>query len=307
MAELSNHARLGHIASGEDPWRLNVDLHCHSHFSDGVLDPATLVRRAYNNGVQALALTDHDEIAGVQAAQACADELGMVFLPGVEISVTWAGTTLHIVGLKVDPNNKQLKNGLAAIRSGRDARARAMSDSLAAAGIEGAYEGSLQYVGNPNLVSRTHFARFLVEQGHCGHVRDVFQKYLTPGKPGYVDHEWAKLSEAVAWIRAAGGTAVIAHPGRYRLGNVGLWALLEEFREAGGQAIEVITASHTRQQYHRFARLAIEFGFRASRGSDFHSPQESRVDLGELPPLPDSVVPIWHDWTELQSLNEALA
>ena len=306
MPETARQLRLGHIAEHEDPWRLNVDLHCHSIYSDGVLDPASLVKRAHDNGVQALALTDHDEIAGLAAAKARADELGMVFLPGVEISVTWANTTVHIVGLRVDPENAALKLGLAAIRNGRDARARAMSDSLEVAGVRGAYEGALQYVGNPSLISRTHFARFLVEQGHCDHVHDVFQKYLTPGKPGYVEHEWAKLTDAVEWIQGAGGCAVIAHPGRYRLSDVSLWALLEEFREAGGQALEVITGSHTRQQYHRFARLAIEYGFRASRGSDFHGPKESRVDLGELPPLPDSVVPLWHDWDELRSLSEAV-
>lgn len=261
--------------------------------------PAELVSRANRNGVHALALTDHDELAGLAEASATAAELGMVFVPGVEISVTWAQATIHVVGLRIDPQAPALRDGLAALRAGRDARARAMAQSLAQVGITGAYEGALRYVGNPQLISRTHFARFLVEDGHCEQVGDVFQRFLVEGKPGYVPHRWARLSEAVGWIRAAGGVAVIAHPGRYRLGDVGLWALLEEFREAGGQAIEVITASHTRDQYSRFARLALEFGFRASRGSDFHGPQESRLDLGQLPLLPDSVEPLWHDWNEI--------
>ncbi|MGH1361783.1 MAG: 3',5'-nucleoside bisphosphate phosphatase [Burkholderiaceae bacterium] len=284
-----------------DPWRLNVDLHSHSRFSDGTLEPADLVARAHQNGVQVLALTDHDETGGLASAAQVASELGVTFIPGVEISVTWGHTTIHIVGLRIDPGTALLRDGLAAIRAGRDARARAMSDSLAQAGIPDAYEGALQYVGNPQLVSRTHFARFLVETGRCESIGAVFQRYLVEGKPGFVAHRWASLSEAVGWIRAAGGIAVIAHPGRYRLGDIGLWALLEEFREAGGLAIEVITGSHTRDQYSRFARLALEFGFRASRGSDFHGPGESRVDLGELPLLPDSVEPLWHDWAEVMA------
>lgn len=282
-----------------DPWQLNVDLHCHSRFSDGVLTPAEVVRRAHDQGVQALALTDHDELGGLAEAAECAQKLGLTFVTGVEISVTWANHTIHIVGLRIDPDNALLRAGLAGIRAGRDGRARAMAESLATVGVVGAYEGAMKYVGNPQLISRTHFARYLVETGVCETVRDVFQRYLVEGKPGYAPHRWAKLSEAVHWIRQAGGIAVLAHPGRYRVGDVGLWALLEEFREAGGEAIEVVTGSHTRAQYQRFGRLAREFGFRASRGSDFHSPDESRVDLGQLPPLADSVVPLWHDWNDV--------
>lgn len=272
----------------------NIDLHSHSTWSDGVLTPTALVERAARNGVRALALTDHDELGGLDEARAAAGRCGITLVAGVEISVTWAGSTIHIVGLGIDPTNPALVDGLRAICNGRDARARAMGDSLARVGIAGAYEGACAYATNPALVSRTHFARLLVDRGICTHVSDVFQRYLVAGKPGYVPHQWATLRDAVGWIQGAGGHAVIAHPGRYALNDTMLWALMSEFREAGGQCIEVVTGSHTRDQYQRFARLALEHNFLGSRGSDFHSPKESRVDLGGLPPLPDNVVPIWH-------------
>lgn len=281
---------------GIDPWRVNADLHCHSTRSDGVLSPTELVTRAHANGVQMLALTDHDELSGLAEAGEAAGALGLPFVPGVEISVTWADHTIHIVGLNIDRRNQALIDGLSRVRSGRDGRAREMAAQLERVGITGAYEGALRHVGNPSLVSRTHFARFLVDAGVCESVNDVFQRFLIEGKPGFVPQRWATLSEAVRWIIDAGGCAVMAHPGRYRVTDTALWALMSEFREAGGEAIEVITGSHTRDQYHRFARVALEFGFRASRGSDFHGPLESRVDLGGLPPLPDGVVPLWVDW-----------
>ena len=286
----------GIATATDDPWRLNVDLHCHSHRSDGTMAPLEVVRRAHANGVRVLALTDHDEVSGLAEAQAEADRLGLVFVPGVEVSVTWADQTIHIVGLGIDATDRTLVDGLASVRGGRDARAMEMARALEAVGIHGSYEGALAHVGNPALISRTHFARFLVETGVCADTNEVFQRFLVEGKPGYVPQRWAKLSQAVDWIRGAGGVAVVAHPGRYRLDETAMWAFMTEFREAGGEAIEVVTGSHTRAQYQRFARMAIEFGFRASRGSDFHDPEESRVDLGELPPLPDSTVPVWYDW-----------
>lgn len=289
-----------------DAWRLNVDLHCHSRHSDGTLAPAEVVERAHARGVKLLALTDHDELSGLDEAAAAARSLGMAFLPGVEISVTWANETLHVLGLGIDPTDPTLAGGLAALRAGRDARARAIADSLERAGVPGAYAGARRYAANPDLVSRAHFARYLVEQGICSEFREVFGRFLVDGKPGFVPHRWARLSEAVDWIRGAGGTAVLAHPGRYRLDPTAAWALLDEFREAGGTGIEVVCGSHTRDQYRLFASRAREFDLRASRGSDFHSPDEGHVDLGRLPPLPDSVVPLWIDWP-LAAEAEALA
>ena len=279
-----------------DPWRINADLHCHSSVSDGTLEPEALAARAHAQGVEIFSLTDHDELGGQARAARAAQALGMAYVPGVEISVTWAGETIHVVGLGVDPTDRSLLDGIARTRDGRESRAREMAESLAAAGIPGAFEGALRYVGNPELISRTHFARHLVESGQCSDVGEVFQRYLTEGKPGFVPHRWAKLPQAVGWITASGGTAVLAHPGRYRLSETALWALIEEFRESGGTAMEVVCGSHTRDQYGRFATLAREFGLRASRGSDFHDPVESRVELGSLPPLPDAVVPVWYDW-----------
>ena len=280
------------------PLRLNADLHAHSRVSDGSLAPAEVVRRAHEHGVELLALTDHDEVDGLAEAAAAAAGLGLAFVPGVEISVTWGGETIHVVGLRIDPGCQALRDGLARTRSGRDARAREMGEDLARAGIADADAGALRFVGNPAMVGRTHFARFIVEQGVCRDVHEVFQRYLSEGKPGFVPHRWASLGDAVGWIRGAGGVAVLAHPGRYRLGETALWSLIAGFRDAGGEGIEVVSGSHTRDQYRRFAQVAHEFGLRASRGSDFHGPDESRVELGSLPALPDTLVPVWLDWPE---------
>jgi predicted metal-dependent phosphoesterase TrpH len=274
----------------------NADLHCHSDRSDGMLAPAEVVRRAHAQGVDMLALTDHDEVAGLAEAAAEAARLGLRFVPGVEVSVTWAGETVHVLGLGIDAACAQLVEGLARTRAGRDGRAREMADQLAAAGIPGAYEGAARYVGNPQLISRTHFARFLVERGVCADVGEVFTRYLSEGRPGFVPHRWATLPEAIGWIRAAGGTAVLAHPGRYRLGRTALDALIEAFRALGGEGIEVVCGSHSPWQYDEFARRARDLRLRASRGSDFHGPGESRVELGALPPLPADLVPVWRDW-----------
>ena len=275
---------------------LKVDLHCHSNVSDGVLTPAAVAAYARKGGVDAWALTDHDEVGGIKAARAAAKEVGMRFVPGVEISVTWANQTVHLVGLHVDEDNPELLAGLAATRHGRDARGREIAAQLEAAGIPGAYEGALKYVGNPDLLSRTHFARYIVETGICDTTSEVFRKYLTEGKPGYVPHRWATLEEAMGWIRSAGGIPVIAHPGRYKFDATAEGALFDEFRQRGGNAIEVVTGSHTPDQYETYAEVARRYGFLASRGTDFHAPGESRVEFDALPPLPNSVTPIWHDW-----------
>jgi 3',5'-nucleoside bisphosphate phosphatase len=275
---------------------MNIDLHCHSVVSDGVLAPADLVARAQANGVEWLALTDHDELSGLAEARERAAALGLGFIDGVEISVTWRGITIHIVGLRIDPDNADLQTGLASVRSGRLRRAEKMAVELSKVGIDGSLDGALRYAENSAIVGRTHFARFLVASGHARDVKDVFQNYLVQGKPGYVPHQWASLAEAVAWIHAAGGVAVIAHPGRYKLSPLELRELLTEFRELGGEGIEVVTGSHSPEQYSQFASLAREFGLLASRGSDFHSPGESKIDLGRLPDLPAQLRPVWHDW-----------
>ncbi len=272
------------------------DLHCHSTRSDGVLPPAEVVRRAAARGVEVLALTDHDELAGLDEAREAAREAGVALVDGSELSVTWEGGTIHVLGLGIDAGNAALVSGLAAIRDTRDARARRIGDALAAAGIPDAFEGALRYVTSERLISRTHFARHLIEAGHARDMKDTFRRFLTAGKPGYVPHAWATLSHAVGWIHAAGGQAVIAHPGRYKLSAAGLRALLAEFRDLGGDALEAVSASHTPRQYAEFATLARAFGLKASCGSDFHAPGESRLDLGDLPAMPAGVDPVWSAW-----------
>ena len=271
----------------------NADLHSHSNISDGTLTPEALAARAHANGVELWALTDHDELAGQARARDSALGLGMDYLTGTEISVSFAGETVHIVGLGFDANDAALNAGLAATRSGRRARALAMAAGLAQVGISGAFEGALRYVSNPNLISRTHFARYLVESGVCPDTHSVFRRYLTEGHPGYVPHQWARLSDAVRWIKEAGGIAVIAHPGRYRFSPTAEYALFTEFIAHGGQGVEVMTGSHSAAEHLRYADTAIEFSLLASRGSDFHSPGESRTELGSLPDLPGRLTPVW--------------
>lgn len=280
---------------------LDYDLHCHSNVSDGTLTPTQLVARAAERGVKVLALTDHDELDGLEEAARAAAEYGIEFINGVEISVTWRKHTVHVVGLHIDPNNPVLAEGVRVIRSGRMHRAELMAESLAKIGIGGVLQGALRYTTNPEIIGRTHFARYLVEIGQCKDVRSVFSRFLVKGKPGYVPHEWAVLQDAVSWIRAAGGVAVLAHPGRYTagrkpMGKPTLLELIKEFVEAGGQGIEVVSGSHTPPQYAEFARYAQEFGLLCSCGSDFHGPEESYRDVGRLPDFPLECRPVWTSW-----------
>ena len=273
--------------------QLNADLHCHSVVSDGTLTPEVLAARAKANGVELWALTDHDEIGGQDRALAAAQALQLSYLTGTEISVTFAGHTVHIVGLGFDHRNAALVQGLRQTRGGREERAREMSDGLAKVGIHGAFEGALRFAGNPELISRTHFARFLVETGVCQDTSEVFRRFLTDHKPGFVPHRWASLRDAVQWIAGAQGVAVIAHPARYGFTPNEEYALFTEFKNHGGQAVEVVTGSHSAAEALRYASTAEEFGLAASRGSDFHSPDESHTDLGTLPFLPGRLTPVW--------------
>ena len=272
---------------------INADLHCHSVVSDGTLTPEALAERAAKNGVELWALTDHDEIGGQHRAAAAAKACGMRYVTGTEISVSFIGATIHVVGLGFDPDNANMLAGLVKTRGGRRERAMEMSDGLEKVGIKGAFEGALKYVGNPELISRTHFGRYLVETGVCKDTNEVFRKYLTEGKPGYVEHKWASLREAVMWIKEGGGIAVIAHPARYKFSTNQEFALFTEFKALGGEAIEVVTGSHSAAEYVIYAEAALEYGFAASRGSDFHSPDESHTDLGTLPYLPGNLTPVW--------------
>lgn len=269
------------------------DLHCHSSASDGLLPPAEVAARAADNGVEMLALTDHDNLGGLPSARAVADERGMRFINGVEISIEWGGLQVHVVGLNFDADDAALNAGLSMIRGGRIERARRMSAELEKIGIEGCFDGAMRHTENPSLISRSHFARYLVEIGVCKDVRSVFESYIVPGRPGYVDHRWATLEESVGWINGAGGVAVIAHPGRYKLSKPEMRQFLEEFKQVGGQAIEVVSGSHSQDNVTTFGRYAREYGFLASCGSDFHGPGESYIDLGKIAPLPADLTPVW--------------
>jgi predicted metal-dependent phosphoesterase TrpH len=271
----------------------NFDFHCHSVVSDGLLRPAEVARRAAGNGVDLWSLTDHDELGGLLEARAAADEAGMRFITGVEVSIEWSGIPIHVVGLGFKENHPALVNGLNALREGRVERAKRMGDALAAIGIPGVYEGAMGYVTNPSLISRAHFGRYLVSIGIARDLPGLFQHYLTPGKPGYVDHRWATVEETVGWIAEAGGVAVVAHPGRYKMSGAQMRRFLDEFKDVGGQGIEVTCGSHSPDHIMHFARLARHYAFHASRGSDFHGPEESYVDLGMLPPLPEDLKPVW--------------
>ena len=272
---------------------INADLHCHSDCSDGTLAPEAVAALAQRGGVELWSLTDHDTLEGQSRARTAAHALGMDYLCGVEVSVSFIGRTVHIVGLGVDVENPALVAGLTATRSGRDARAQQMAEGLAAVGIEGAYAGALRHAPSPQGIARTHFARFLVDSGVCADLNEVFRRYLTEGRPGYVEHRWAGLGDALRWITGACGLAVLAHPARYRFSPTEEHALFTEFIGHGGRGVEVVTGSHSAAEQARYADVAGEYGLLASRGSDFHALGESRAELGTLPALPARLTPVW--------------
>ncbi len=274
----------------------NFDLHNHSSCSDGLLSPTQLIELAARAGVDAIALTDHDTTDGLEEAGRAAREAGIAFVTGVEISVSWGATTLHVVGLGVDPAAAALVEGLRSVREGRLGRARRIAAQLERLGLPGTLEGALALAGNEAMVSRSHFARHLARSGRVKNAQAAFDKYLGSGKPAYVAHRWASLDNAVAWIRAAGGTAVLAHPGRYDLKPMMRHEMLREFRAHGGEAIEVVTGSHRPEEYATWRRIALEHGFLASRGADYHGPGESACEPGRLAPLHASLTPVWSKW-----------
>jgi hypothetical protein len=289
---------------------LDYDLHCHSCVSDGLLTPTDVVARAAGRGVRVLALTDHDDTDGLAEARLAAQVHGITLINGCEISVSWRNHTVHVVGLNVNPDYPPLAAGLLSVRSGRRARAELMAESLARTGIGGVLEGAYRFASNKNMIGRTHFARYLVEAGYAREVKSVFRRFLVKGKPGYVPHQWASLTEAVGWIRGSGGVAVLAHPGRYMAGRHGMGkptmrSLLAEFAALGGEAVEVVTSSHTHEQYAEFTRFAREFNLYASCGSDFHGPGESYFDIGRLPDLPLDCRPVWQLWEDQPLLKVA--
>ncbi len=274
---------------------LSIDLHSHSIASDGTLTPTELVQRAHAQGVDVLALTDHDGTGGLEEAGRVAKELGLQLVPGVEISISWNGVTFHIVGLNIDPKHAGLQAGLSGLRAFRIERAEEIARRLAKHGIEGALEGAKAFASG-QILGRTHFARFLVEQGHAKDMRKVFKKFLVHNRPGYVPGKWATLEEALSWIHDSGGQAVIAHPARYRLSATRLRQFMQEFKDAGGEALEVVSGSHSAGEAQGMAQYAKRFDLLASCGSDYHGPEQPWIELGKLPALPEGCTPVWQNW-----------
>jgi predicted metal-dependent phosphoesterase TrpH len=276
---------------------VSYDLHTHSTVSDGSYSPAELVRQAHAAGVTHLALTDHDCTNGLAEAQAAAELIGLRLIPAVEISTTWNGKSIHVVGLNIDPACQELQTGLLKLQSLRLSRAQEMGLRLEKKGIAGGFAAASALAGT-GMITRTHFARFLAGAGLAASVRDVFDHYLVQGKPGYVPTEWAGLDEAVGWIKTAGGVAVVAHPQRYKLTGNWLARLLREFKSAGGEALEVIAGSTSLGDLQSSASAARRHGLLASVGSDFHSPDNVWLKLGSLPQLPADLTPVWSLWDD---------
>ena len=280
-----------------------ADLHSHSRYSDGTLAVPELVSLAKSRGVDLLALTDHDELQGLAEASLAAQDQGLQWVSGVEVSSAWQGTSIHILGLRIDPEHAGLRAALSSTREMRKVRAQRMSESLAVAGIPDVLAGALAYAPNPELISRSHFARYLISIGVCGSFGEVFSRFMKPGKPGYVKQEWLPMADAISLIHGAGGRAVLAHPGRYEVDpQGGVTTLLQAFTDAGGDAVEVVCAAHHPSEWAQFGALSRRFGLLASIGSDFHSHEESRVKFGDLPRLSPNLKAVWHDWPEAECL-----
>ncbi len=274
---------------------LVFDLHCHSIASDGSLSPTDLVEFARVQGVDVLALTDHDNTGGIAEAQIAAHKCALKLVPGVEISVSWGPLTVHILGLGIDPNCQDLQLGLSKLREFRVWRGEEIGKRLAKHGIDNALEGAKKYATG-EIIGRTHFAHHLIDLGLCKDFKGVFKNYLVKGKPGHVAGDWASLADAISWIDAAGGQAVIAHPARYRVTATKLRKLISEFKASGGVGLEVVSGSHTKDDCHLMAKYANDFELLSSCGSDYHGPENTWIQLGQIPALPQSCVPVWQNW-----------
>jgi len=271
---------------------MRIDLHCHSTASDGTMSPEELVELAQDVDVQQLALTDHDSINGISRALKACENNDLRLIPGVEVSVTWNELTIHVLGLNIDWQNIDLCNGLDAIQRFRIIRAERIAQGLEAAGIGGALEGAKALAGSA-LLSRTHFAQFLINEGIARKMQDVFKRYMVKGKPGHVPGEWASLEQTLQWINGAGGIAAIAHPARYKMSAGKLRKLIEDFIDLGGQGLEIVSGSHTDKQNHGMASYARRYDLYGSIGSDFHGEHHPWRKMGLSAGVPEGVKPIW--------------
>ena len=273
-----------------------VDLHSHTTASDGILTPSELVKRAVDNQINMLAITDHDTIKGLLEAKATIERnnLPVKLIYGVEVSTMWKNNEIHIVGLNIDIENSHLLELLTAQEQSRIDRAINISEKLAKVSIDNAYEQAQQF-SKGDIVSRAHFARFLVANNYVKDIKRAFKKYLGKSGYAYVPAKWCSIADAVNAIHAAGGQAVLAHPTRYDLTLTKLKLLISEFKSYGGDGIEVSQSRQTQDDLQRLAKLANEFELLASQGSDFHD-LLNYLDLGKTTPLPGSVTPVWHNW-----------
>ena len=278
---------------------LHCDLHSHSTVSDGTLTPTELILRAFEKDVEIFALTDHDATEGLKEAAVAADKVGLHFIPGIELSVTWSHQTIHIVGLGINPDDEVLNKGLKELREFRNRRGVEIAQKLEKAGFDNPFEGAKKFA-NGEILSRTHFARYIVEQGRAKDIRQVFKRFLVRGKPGFVAGKWASLEDALSWIHGAGGIAVIAHPARYNLSATRLRQLIADFKEHGGIGFEAVSGSHSPDEELRMAQLANQFELFVSKGSDFHSPENIYRELGVLQDIPAGSIPLWYSdaWKE---------
>lgn len=282
---------------------LHCDLHSHSTISDGTLTPTELILRAHEMEVEVFALTDHDATEGLKEAALAAEKVGLPFVPGIEISVTWSHQTIHIVGLGINPDDEKLNQGLIKLREFRGRRGEEIAHKLEKAGLDKPLEGAKKFA-NGEILSRTHFARYLVEQGRAKDLRQVFKRFLVNGKPGYVAGNWASLEDALSWIHGAGGIAVIAHPARYKISATRMRQLIAEFKALGGLGFEAISGSHSHDEEIRMAQLANQFELFISKGSDFHSPENIYRELGKMQDVPKGSVPLWHSEAWKQRIGE---
>lgn len=271
-----------------------ADLHTHSNASDGQLSPAELLAGAHAAGVQLLAITDHDTLAGYAALnRSLAADCRII--AGIELSTSWRKTGIHIVGLNIDLDNAELLAGVARQRDARRERAQLIATKLEKLGFRDVLQGARQLAGMAEI-SRPHIAKYLVDSGQIKSMQDAFRKYLGAGKAGDIREMWASLDEVIGWIHAAGGSAVLAHPTKYKLTNLKLEELTRDFCTAGGDALEVISGQQDLSLTTRLGKLAARHSLLASCGSDFHQPGQSWARLGVVAALPRSCTPVWEAW-----------
>ena len=271
---------------------MKVDLHNHSYYSDGALSPREVVRLASRAGCDLFSLTDHDTTNGLVEAKLEADKLGLNLVNGVEISAFWRNSAIHIVGLGIDIDNDMLQTGLAFNQAIRKERAEKIALGLWRSGIKDALEKA-QKISVGHMLTRTHFAQMLIQEGYCKDMKSVFRRYLTGSKPGAVKADWKNFDEAINWIQSAGGKAIIAHPFRYRMTHTKIKKMLNDFKSASGDGLEVINANSSEEEITLADQWSKDFDLLASSGSDFHGWPNQRVQIGNLADLPSTNRAIW--------------